>query len=75
MNVEYILLISLNAMQIKASSDVAYDFNQVIYAVCAPPRRFRPLHRPTPSHHVKQPSLLSLVKTHIGKLPQFFPFR
>ena len=43
MNVEYILLISLNAMQIKASSDVAYDFNQVIYAVCALACRFRPL--------------------------------
>ena len=57
MNFEYILLISLNAMQIKASSDVAYDFNQVIYAVCAcaPPCKFRPLHCPGPSRHVKKP--------------------
>ena len=56
MNFEYILLISLNAMQIKASSDVAYDFNQVIYAVCAyaPPCKFRPLHCPGPSRHVKK---------------------
>ena len=43
MNVEYVLLISLNAMQVRASFDVAYNFNQVIYAVCALAYRFRPL--------------------------------
>ena len=32
MNVGYIRLTSLNAMQIK----VSYDFNQLMYAVCAP---------------------------------------
>ena len=40
MNVEYIWLTSLNAVQIKVSSAVAYDFNHLIYAVCAPPPRF-----------------------------------
>ena len=35
MNVEYIWLTSLNEMQIKVSSAVAYDFNQLIYTVCA----------------------------------------
>ena len=48
MNVEYIWLTLLNAMQIKVSSAVTYDFNEPIYAVCAPPRRLRPLPRPTP---------------------------
>ena len=40
MNVEHIWLTPLNAMQIKVSSAVAYDFNQLLYdyAVCAPPR-------------------------------------
>ena len=39
-NVECIWLTPLNAMQIKVSSAVAYDFNQLLcdYAVCAPPR-------------------------------------
>ena len=37
MNVEYIWLTELDAMQIKVSSAVAYDFNQLIYAVCGPP--------------------------------------
>ena len=32
MNNEYIWLASLNAMQIKVSSAIAYDFNQLIYA-------------------------------------------
>ena len=50
MNVEYIWLTLLNAMQIKVSSAVTYDFNETIYAVCAPPRRLRPLPCPTPSH-------------------------
>ena len=35
MNVEYIWLTSLNKMQINVSSAVAYDFNQLIYTVCA----------------------------------------
>ena len=35
MNVECIWLTSLNTMQIKVSSAVAYDFNQLIYTVCA----------------------------------------
>ena len=34
MNNEYIWLPSLNAMQIKVSSAIAYDFNQLIYATC-----------------------------------------
>ena len=50
MNVEYIWLTPLNAMQIKVSSAVAYDFNQLIYTwrgrALTPPRRFRPLPRP-----------------------------
>ena len=32
-DVEYIWLTSLNAMQIKVSYAVAYDFNQLIYTV------------------------------------------
>ena len=59
MNVEYIFLFSHNAMQIKASSDVAYDFNQVIYAVCAPLRPAMKKNIPLPS----------LVKTHMKKYP------
>ena len=35
LNVEYIS--SLYAMQIKVPSAVAYDFNQLIYTVCACP--------------------------------------
>ena len=46
LNVKYIS--SLYAMQIKVPSAAAYDFNQLIYTVCAPPRRFRPLLRPAP---------------------------
>ena len=37
MNVDYIWLASLNAMRIKISFAVAFDFNQLIYAVCSPP--------------------------------------
>ena len=37
MNVEYIWLTTINAMQIKVSSAVAYDFNQLMYAVHATP--------------------------------------
>ena len=47
MNVEYIWLTPLNAMQIKVSSAVAYDFNQLIYAVCCLLRIFR--HLPYPA--------------------------
>ena len=49
MNVEYIWLTPLNAMQIKVSSAVAYDFNQLLYdyAVCAPPRPVKK--EPSPS--------------------------
>ena len=43
-----IWLTSLNAMGIKISFAVAYDFNQLIYAVCSPPHRFRPLPFPAP---------------------------
>ena len=42
MNFKYIWLTSPNAMQTKVSSAVVYG----IYAVCAPPCRFRPLPRP-----------------------------
>ena len=48
MNVEYIWLTLLNAMQIKVSFAVTYDFNEPIYAVCVPARRLSPLPRPTP---------------------------
>ena len=48
MNVEYIWLPLLNAMQIKVSSAVAYDSNLLKYVVYAPPCRFRPLPRPIP---------------------------
>ena len=44
MNVEYIWLTLLNAIQIKVSYGVAYDFDQLIYTVCAPPWP-APLHR------------------------------
>ena len=37
MNGEYILITSLNAMKIKISFAVAFDFNQLIYAVRSPP--------------------------------------
>ena len=37
MNVEYIWLSSHYAMQIKVSSAIAHDFNQLLYALCAPP--------------------------------------
>ena len=43
MSDEYIWLTSLNAVWMKISFAVAYNFNQLIYAVCALPRRFRPL--------------------------------
>ena len=46
MNVESNWLTALNARQIKVSSAVAYDFNQLIKPVCAPPHRFRPLSCP-----------------------------
>ena len=36
MNVEYISLTSINTIQIKVSSTVAYDCNQLMYAVYAP---------------------------------------
>ena len=36
MNVGHIWLNSPKAMQIKVSSAVAYDFNKLMYAVCAP---------------------------------------
>ena len=58
MNVEYIWRISLNAMQMKVSSAVTYDFNQLIcifvYLVYSPPRpalpyRERRVPRPSPS--------------------------
>ena len=42
MNVESIWLTALNARQIKVSSAVAYDFNQLINTVYVPPHRFRP---------------------------------
>ena len=37
MNVEYIWLTSLQAMQINVSFAAAHDFNQLIYAVFAQP--------------------------------------
>ena len=46
MNVESICLTALNARQIKASSAVAYNFNQLINTVYAPPHIFRPLSLP-----------------------------
>ena len=65
MHVEYICLTSLNAMQIKVSSALAYDFNQLIYAVCGPPRpadldpcplpRFLALPRPVPPREKSLP--------------------
>ena len=41
-------LISLNAVQIKISFAAAYDFNQLIHALCSPLHRFWPLPRPDP---------------------------
>ena len=64
MNFEYILLISLNAMQIKASSDVAYDFS-----VCLCPAlqiQTPSLPRPVPPRkkNLPLPSLVSGQDTH-----------
>ena len=42
MNVESIWLTALNARQIKVSSAVAYDFNQLINTVYVLPHKFRP---------------------------------
>ena len=42
MNVESIWLTALNARQIKVSSAMAHDFNQLLNTVYAPPHRFRP---------------------------------
>ena len=65
MNVEDIWLSSLNAKQIKVSSAVTYDFNQLLYALCAlpfiadleacptPPRRCLALSRPAPPREKK----------------------
>ena len=39
-------LTSPNALQIKISFATAYDFNQLIHAICSPPRRFWPPPRP-----------------------------
>ena len=73
-----------NAMQIKATSAVAYDFNQLIYAVCAPPcpdLRLRPLPCPTDfwpwpalprKKNLPRPSLLSKV---LDSLYSVIPFR
>ena len=49
MNVESNWLTALNARQIKVSSAVAYDFNQLIYTVYALPHRFTPLSLPAPT--------------------------
>ena len=64
MNVEYIWLTSLNTMRINISFAVAYDFNQLTYAVCSSPRRFRRFPRPVnfwpcpcPPRPVKKASL------------------
>ena len=55
LNVEYIWLISLYAMQIKVSSAVSYDFNQLIYAVCALPW---PRHAPPSGKNLPRPPLM-----------------
>ena len=53
MNVESIWLTALNARQIKVSSAVEYDFNQLIYTVYAlVPHRFTPLSLPAPTRNV-----------------------
>ena len=49
MNGKYIWIASLNAMKIKISFAVAYDFNQLIHAVCSPPR-------PLPAPQILTPS-------------------
>ena len=56
-------LTSLNVMQIKMSFAAAYDFNQLIHAVCSPlrplPALYRP-HRPAPwKKYLPRSSLLS----------------
>ena len=54
MNVEFIWLTSLNALKIKVSFVFAYNFNQLIYAVCAPPHRVK---KTFPVHHWLKPSV------------------
>ena len=55
MNVEYIWPTSLMKCE---SFAVTYDFNQLIYAVCSPPRRFRPFPAwPRPIYFWPCPSL------------------
>ena len=59
MNVEFIWLTSLNAIQIKVSSALAYNFNfnQLRKAVGALPRRFRPLPCPANILAMTRPAL------------------
>ena len=61
MNVEYIWLTSLNALKIKVSFVFAYDFNQLIYAVCAPPHPVK--------KNLPRPSLAK-TKCHCHLLPR-----
>ena len=65
MNVEYIWLTSLNALKIKVSFVFAYNFNQLIYAVCAPPHPANswPCPNPPREKNLPRPSLLSKVLT------------
>ena len=68
-NVGSIWLTALNARQIKVSSGVAYDFDQLIYTVYAPPHRFRPLsYPPRPG-----PQIFSLAPPRENKFKQQFP--
>ena len=57
MNIEFIWLTSLNAIQIKVSSALAYNFNQLRKAVGALSRRFRPLPCPANILAMTRPAL------------------
>ena len=71
MNVEFIWLTSLNALKIKVSFVFAYNFNQLIYAVCAPPHPVNswPCPNPPREKNLPRPSLAK-TKCHCHLLPR-----
>ena len=71
MNIEYIWLISLNSLKIKVSPVLAYNFNQLIYAVCALPHPINFLPCPDLPREKNLPSpSLAKTKCHCHLLPQ-----
>ena len=80
MDFDYIWITSLNPMQIKVFSALAFDFNQLVYAVCgrpAPPRPadldpFRAPYRPFWPCPLKKTFLVHLVIWTNSKRKHFF---